>query len=118
MARGGRKDQPIDRSQGPTAEFVDDLRRLRGGVSLQEIGRRMGYHSSTVSRRLNPAELPAWRFVESYVTACGPRAGRGRNVGACSAGLAPKIKDARRRRRRAHEGQGGGSSSPPVRGVC
>lgn len=71
MSRGGRKDQPIDREAGPVAAFVDDLRRLRGELSLQEVGHRMGYHSSTVSRRLTPAELPALDFVLAYVTACG-----------------------------------------------
>ncbi|SEH02370.1 hypothetical protein SAMN05444920_12628 [Nonomuraea solani] len=70
MARGGRKDQPIDRGSGPVAEFVDDLRRLRGELSLQEIGRRMRYHPSTLSRRLNPEEMPPLDFVRSYVTAC------------------------------------------------
>ncbi|WP_214323962.1 helix-turn-helix domain-containing protein [Nonomuraea sediminis] len=53
------------------AGFVDDLRRLRGAMSLQEVGSRMGYHSSTVSRRLNPDELPPLDFVRAYVTACG-----------------------------------------------
>ncbi|MFI9561484.1 hypothetical protein [Nonomuraea endophytica] len=71
MSRGGRKDQPIDRETGPIAEFVDDLRRLRGEMSLQEVGQRMRYHSSTISRRLNPAELPPLDFVRSYVAACG-----------------------------------------------
>ncbi|MFD9944757.1 helix-turn-helix domain-containing protein [Nonomuraea sp. NPDC059023] len=71
MSRGGRKDQPIDRETGPVAEFVDDLRRLRGEMSLQEVGQRMRYHSSTISRRLNPAELPPLDFVRSYVEACG-----------------------------------------------
>lgn len=70
MGRGGRKDQPIDREAGPVAEFVDDLRRLRGELSLQEVGRRMRYHSSTISRRLNPGELPPLDFVRSYVSAC------------------------------------------------
>ncbi|SDQ57507.1 helix-turn-helix domain-containing protein [Thermostaphylospora chromogena] len=70
MARSGRKDRPIDRAQGPVAEFVDDLRRLRGALSLEEIGRRMGYHSSTLSRRLNPRELPPREFIASYVAAC------------------------------------------------
>ncbi|WP_084965510.1 helix-turn-helix domain-containing protein [Thermoactinospora rubra] len=71
MARGGRRDRPIDRDAGPVAEFVDDLRRLRGALSLQEIGDRMGYHSSTVSRRLSPGERPPLDFVRAYVTACG-----------------------------------------------
>ncbi|MGP4094260.1 helix-turn-helix domain-containing protein [Nonomuraea sp. KM90] len=71
MARGGRRDRPIDRRSGPSAGFVDDLRRLRGAMSLQEIGTRMGYHSSTVSRRLNPDEPPPLDFVRAYVTACG-----------------------------------------------
>ena len=71
MARSGRRDQPIDRRQGPIAEFVDDLRRLRGDRSLEAIGNRMGYHPSTISRRLNPKELPPWDFVERYVKACG-----------------------------------------------
>ena len=38
---------------------------------MQEIGTRMGYHSSTVSRRLNPDEPPPLDFVRAYVTACG-----------------------------------------------
>ncbi|MBX6167894.1 MAG: helix-turn-helix domain-containing protein [Thermobispora bispora] len=71
MARSGRRDQPIDRRLGPIAEFVDDLRRLRGDRSLEAIGSRMGYHPSTISRRLNPKELPPWDFVERYVKACG-----------------------------------------------
>ncbi|MFI7702707.1 helix-turn-helix domain-containing protein [Nonomuraea sp. NPDC049480] len=71
MARGGRRDRPIDRGSGPVAELADDLRRLRGGLSLEEVGRRMGYHSSTVSRRLSPDELPPLEFVRAYVTACG-----------------------------------------------
>ncbi|WP_433369268.1 hypothetical protein [Streptosporangium sp. CA-115845] len=71
MARGGRKDRPIDREQGPVAEFVDDLRRLRGTLTLEELGRRMRYHPSTLSRRLMPRELPPREFVDSYVRACG-----------------------------------------------
>ncbi|MEV0381576.1 hypothetical protein [Nonomuraea sp. NPDC050643] len=71
MSRSGRKDQPIDRESGPVPVFVDDLRRLRGGRSLQEIGRRMSYHSSTVSRRLTPNVLPPLDFVRAYVVACG-----------------------------------------------
>ncbi|MFI6457338.1 helix-turn-helix domain-containing protein [Streptosporangium amethystogenes] len=71
MARGGRKDHPIDREQGPVAEFVDDLRRLRGTLTLEELGRRMRYHPSTLSRRLTPKELPPEEFVDSYVRACG-----------------------------------------------
>ncbi|MFE3454571.1 helix-turn-helix domain-containing protein [Nonomuraea sp. NPDC059194] len=71
MARGGRKDRPIDREQGPVAEFADDLRQLRGALTLEEIGRRMKYHPSTLSRRLSPNELPPRDFVESYVRACG-----------------------------------------------
>ncbi|SDL29276.1 hypothetical protein SAMN05421874_1194 [Nonomuraea maritima] len=71
MARGGRKDQPINREQGPVAEFVDDLRRLRGALTLNEIGHRMQYHPSTLSRRLTPKELPPQDFVDSYVRACG-----------------------------------------------
>ncbi|WP_113699539.1 helix-turn-helix domain-containing protein [Nonomuraea lactucae] len=70
MARGGRKDRPIDRSSGPVAELADDLRKLRGTLSLEEVGRRMGYHPSTVSRRLSPADLPPLEFVTAYVTAC------------------------------------------------
>ncbi|RVX40894.1 hypothetical protein EDD27_3335 [Nonomuraea polychroma] len=70
MARGGRRDRPIDRGSGVVAEFVDDLRRLRGELSLEEVGRRMGYHSSTVSRRLSPDELPPLEFVRAYVRSC------------------------------------------------
>ncbi|MFI6503601.1 helix-turn-helix domain-containing protein [Nonomuraea typhae] len=75
MARGGRKDRPIDRTAGPVAELIDDLRRLRGRLSLEEVGRRMGYHSSTVSRRLSPEDLPPLDFVTAYVTACGQEPG-------------------------------------------
>ncbi|MGV9307586.1 helix-turn-helix domain-containing protein [Nonomuraea sp. NPDC003727] len=71
MARGGRKDHPIDREEGPVAEFVDDLRRLRGTLTLEELGRRMRYHPSTLSRRLTPKELPPQEFVDAYVRACG-----------------------------------------------
>ncbi|NRQ30924.1 hypothetical protein HII36_03610 [Nonomuraea sp. NN258] len=71
MKRRGREDRPIDRGSGPVAEFVDDLRRLRGRLSLREIGERMLYHSSTISRRLTPDELPPLDFVRSYVAACG-----------------------------------------------
>ncbi|WP_431904968.1 helix-turn-helix domain-containing protein, partial [Nonomuraea sp. bgisy101] len=70
MARGGRKDHPIDREEGPVAEFVDDLRRLRGTLTLEELGRRMRYHPSTLSRRLTPKELPPQEFVDAYVRAC------------------------------------------------
>ncbi|MEV0386598.1 helix-turn-helix domain-containing protein [Nonomuraea sp. NPDC050643] len=90
------------------AGFVDDLRRLRGATSLQEIGSRMGYHSSTVSRRLNPDEPPSLDFVRAYVTACGADPGlweeRWRELMEPSAGSAdglayrpPAVRPARRR---------------------
>src|SRR5690606_5598590 len=110
MARGGRRDQPIDRSAGPLAEFVDDLRRLRGETSLEEVGRRIGYHPSTVSRRLKPVELPPWRFVESYVRACGadPAGWRPRWEALAAAGpTAPAVNGAAHDGAVAASGQGG-----------
>ncbi|WP_433380860.1 hypothetical protein [Streptosporangium sp. CA-115845] len=50
---------------------MDDLRRLRDPLSLEEVGRRMKYHPNILSRRLTPKELPSQKFVHSYVTACG-----------------------------------------------
>ncbi|MFF5207353.1 helix-turn-helix domain-containing protein [Streptosporangium sp. NPDC000396] len=93
MARGGRKDHPIDREEGPVAEFVDDLRRLRGTLTLEELGRRMRYHPSTLSRRLTPKELPSREFVDSYVRACEhdpePWLERWRELGRQPAGTQP-----------------------------
>ncbi|MET9340649.1 helix-turn-helix domain-containing protein [Nonomuraea sp. NPDC003804] len=93
MARGGRKDHPIDREEGPVAEFVDDLRRLRGTLTLEELGRRMRYHPSTLSRRLTPKELPPQEFVDAYVRACGhdpePWLERRRELGEQPAGTQP-----------------------------
>lgn len=53
-------------------EFARHLRGLvdRSGLSLQKVGERCRCSSTTVSKRLNGAELPRWQFVESLVEAC------------------------------------------------
>ncbi|GLW66128.1 hypothetical protein Arub01_43720 [Actinomadura rubrobrunea] len=73
MAVRGRKEKPIDRDESPWHAFVDDLRKLRGEeTTLADIGAKIGYSASYLSRMLNPGnDNITERFVRAYAEACG-----------------------------------------------
>ncbi len=73
----GRREQPLELTAGPVAEFARDLRELRraaGNPAYRTLARRAGYSASALSSAASGRMLPSLGVTLAYVGACGGNA--------------------------------------------
>ncbi|MGW1618590.1 nSTAND1 domain-containing NTPase [Streptomyces sp. NPDC002172] len=70
----GRRESPLDPSDGPVTRFAAELRRLRaraGSPTYRAMAQRTGQGASTLSQAAAGERLPTLPVVLAYVQACG-----------------------------------------------
>ncbi|MGK3941613.1 hypothetical protein ABK046_24650 [Streptomyces caeruleatus] len=70
----GRRERPLDPTEGPVARFAHDLRKLRqeaGGPTYRAMAGRAHYSTATLAQAAAGDRLPSLQVTLAYVTACG-----------------------------------------------
>jgi hypothetical protein len=70
----GRRETPIDPSEGPVHAFAHDLRVLRakaGGLPYRSLAKQAGYGHSTLAEAASGKVWPTLDLVRAFVGACG-----------------------------------------------
>lgn len=70
----GRRESPLDPSDGPAERFAFELRALRqsaGGLTYRAMACRTEYSTAPLSQAASGDRLPSLPVVLAYVTACG-----------------------------------------------
>lgn len=70
----GRRERPLDPTEGPVARFAHELRKLRqeaGGPTYRAMAARAHYSTATLAQAAAGDRLPSLQVTLAYVTACG-----------------------------------------------
>lgn len=70
----GRREKPLDPTDGPVARFAAELRKVRqeaGAPSYRVMAQRAGYSVTTLSQAAAGDKLPSPAVVRAYAEACG-----------------------------------------------
>ncbi|MFI7612037.1 hypothetical protein ACIBP6_12525 [Nonomuraea terrae] len=70
----GRREQPLDPSEGPIARFAFELRKLRqeaGGPTYRAMAARVHYAAATLAQAAAGHKMPSLPVTLAYVQACG-----------------------------------------------
>lgn len=69
----GRRERPLDPTEGPVARFAYELRKLRqeaGGPTYRAMAARAHYSTATLAQAAAGDRLPSLQVTLAYVTAC------------------------------------------------
>ncbi|MGC0405937.1 WD40 repeat protein/energy-coupling factor transporter ATP-binding protein EcfA2 [Streptomyces sp. SAI-126] len=69
----GRRERPLDPTEGPVARFAHELRKLRqeaGGPTYRAMAGRAHYSTATLAQAAAGDRLPSLQVTLAYVTAC------------------------------------------------
>ncbi|NNN35531.1 helix-turn-helix domain-containing protein, partial [Streptomyces sp. S3(2020)] len=70
----GRRERPLDPTEGAVARFALELRKLRqeaGGLTYRAMAARAHYSTATLAQAAAGDRLPSLSVTLAYVTACG-----------------------------------------------
>ncbi|MFC5181028.1 nSTAND1 domain-containing NTPase [Actinomadura harenae] len=70
----GRREKPLDPTDGPVARFAFELRKLRdeaGGITYRAMAAQAHYSTATLADAAAGRRLPSREVALAYVTACG-----------------------------------------------
>ncbi|MEV5571550.1 hypothetical protein AB0L06_15985 [Spirillospora sp. NPDC052269] len=70
----GRREKPLDPTDGPVARFALELRKLRdeaGGITYRAMAAQAHYSTATLADAAAGRRLPSREVALAYVTACG-----------------------------------------------
>ncbi|MDH6553331.1 hypothetical protein [Streptomyces sp. SAI-041] len=70
----GRRERPLDPTEGPVARFAHELRTLRqqaGGPTYRAMAERAHYSTATLAQAAAGDRLPSLQVTLAYVAACG-----------------------------------------------
>lgn len=73
----GRREQPVDPTEGPAAAFAVELRKVRaeaGGLSYRVMAARTNFSAATLAQAAAGKKLPTLPVTLAYVEACGGNA--------------------------------------------